>query len=370
MNIILAGGGTAGHINPAVTVAKTIRSKNPSSRILFIGNRDSLEEKLVKNAGFDMEFVKVEGLRRSLSLKNIKTLQMFLKSVSDCKKIIRDFKADMVVGTGGYVSGPAVYAAHLLGVKTCIHEQNAYPGVTSKFLSRYADCVFISFESSRKYFEKAKNIVLSGNPLDEAFLFCDKKSAREKLKIPQDAFYLLSFAGSLGAREINKLFLDFIVKNKKNHDFIHTHATGSFGYKWMPDELKKRGVDIRDKSEISVEEYIYDMPLRLAACDLVISRAGAITLGEIMAQGKPSILIPSPNVTHNHQYHNAMSLVEQGAALILEEKDATPDKLYSMALNIKNDRALAKSLGDNARKMAQLRAAEVIYRGMYDLMKK
>lgn len=188
MNIILAGGGTAGHINPAVTVAKTVRSKNPSSRILFIGNRDSLEEKLVKNAGFDMEFVKVEGLRRSLSLKNIKTLQMFLKSVSDCKKIIRDFKADMVVGTGGYVSGPAVYAAHLLGVKTCIHEQNAYPGVTSKFLSRYADCVFISFESSRKYFEKAKNIVLSGNPLDEAFCSAIKKAPEKSLRFRRTHF--------------------------------------------------------------------------------------------------------------------------------------------------------------------------------------
>lgn len=135
-----------------------------------------------------MEFVKVEGLRRSLSLKNIKTLQMFLKSVSDCKKIIRDFKADMVVGTGGYVSGPAVYAAHLLGVKTCIHEQNAYPGVTSKFLSRYADCVFISFESSRKYFEKAKNIVLSGNPLDEAFCSAIKKAPEKSLRFRRTHF--------------------------------------------------------------------------------------------------------------------------------------------------------------------------------------
>ena len=370
MNIILAGGGTAGHINPALTVAKTVRAKNPAARLLFIGNSGSLEEKLVKKSGFDIEYVRVEGLRRSLSLKNIKTLRLFLKSVLDCKRIIRDFKADMVVGTGGYVSAPAVYAAHLLGIKTCIHEQNAYPGVTSKFLSRYADCVFISFESSRKYFEKAKKVVLSGNPLDEAFLFNDKKSAREKLGIPQDVFYLLSFAGSLGAREINKLFIDFIVKNSRNRDFVHTHATGSFGYKWMPDELAKRGFDIHKKSDISVVEYIYDMPLRLAACDLVISRAGAITLGEIMAQGKPSVLIPSPNVTHNHQYHNAMSLVEQGAAMILEEKDATADKLYSMALNIKQDPTLAAKLGENARKMAQLRASEVIYREIYDLMKK
>lgn len=369
MNIILAGGGTAGHINPALTVAKTVKSKNPGSKILFVGNRGSLEEKLVKKAGFDIEYVKVEGLRRSFSIKTVKTMQMFFKAVSDCKKIIRDFKADMVVGTGGYVSAPAVYAAHLLGVKSCIHEQNAYPGITSKFLSRYADCVFISFESSRKYFSKAKNIVLSGNPLDEAFLFCDKKSARQKLGIPRDAFYVLSFAGSLGAREINKLFIDFIVKNDKAHDFVHTHATGAYGYKWMPDELAVRGFDIHKKTDTRVEEYIYDMPQQMAACDLVISRAGAITIGEIMAQGKPSILIPSPNVTHNHQYHNAMSLVDNGAAMILEEKDATADKLYSMALSVKNDPALAARIGENAGKMAQLRAAEVIYRNMYDIIK-
>ena len=369
MNVILAGGGTAGHINPAITIARTVKSKNPSANILFVGNEGSLEEKLVKKAGFDIKFIKVEGLRRSLSPKNIKTLGLFLKSVSDCKKIIRNFNADVVIGTGGYVSGPAVYAAHKLGVKTCIHEQNAYPGVTSKFLSNFADTVFISFESSRKYFEKSKNVVLSGNPLDEQFLFCNKDAAREKLGIPKDAFYLLSFAGSLGAREINKLFVDFIVKNDKKQDFMHTHATGGYGYKWMPEELKNRGFDIENDAKIQVLEYIYDMPLRLSACDLVISRAGAITLGEITAQGKPSILIPSPNVTHNHQYHNAMSLVNGGAAMILEEKDATADKLYSMAIGIKNDPELAKKLSKNAFAMAQLRAAEVIYEGICNLVK-
>ena len=361
MNIVFAGGGTAGHINPAISIAQTFRMRMPDCNILFIGNADSLEDKLVKKAGFDIKHIKVQGIRRSLSIDNIKTAARFVKSVSDCKKIIRNFGADAVIGTGGYVSGPAVYAAHKLGVKTYIHEQNAFPGVTSKFLSNFADTVFISFESSRKYFEKAKNVLLSGNPINEAFLLGDKKSAREQLGLSDGDFYVLSFAGSLGAREVNKLFVDFIAKNNTAKDFVHTHATGSFGYKWMPDELKERGVDITDTSVTTVAEYIYDMPLRLAAADLVISRAGAITLGEITAQGKPSILIPSPNVTGNHQYHNAMSLVEKGAAMILEEKDATADKLYSMALSIKNDPALAKRLSDNAYSMAQLRACEVIY---------
>ncbi len=368
MKVLLAGGGTAGHINPALTVAKTIKSKNPGSSILFVGNRGSLEEKLVKKSGFDMEYIRVEGLRRSLSPKNLNTLRLFVKATNDCKKLISDFGADIVIGTGGYVSAPAVYAAQLTGVKSCIHEQNAYPGVTSRFLSRKADCVFISFDSSREYFPGAKKLILSGNPLDEAFLFCDKKQARKKLGIPDNAFYILSFAGSLGAREINRLFVDFILKNAKRGDFMHTHATGSFGYKWMPQQLKERGFD--GKPGIEVVEYIYDMPERLAACDLVISRAGAITLGEIMAQGKPSILIPSPNVTHNHQYHNAMSLVNNGAALIMQEKDATADKLYSMALGVKGDPEMASRLSAAARGMAQLSAAEVIYRGIYDIVKK
>lgn len=360
MNVILAGGGTAGHINPAISIAQALKTRYPDINILFVGNEGSLEERLVKKAGFDISFIKVQGIRRKLTLDNIKTAFRFVKSVSDCKKIITDFKADAVIGTGGYVSGPAVYAAHKLGIKTYIHEQNAFPGVTSKFLSNFVDTVFISFESSRKYFEKAKNVILSGNPLNEAFLFTDKKSAREQLGIPDTAFYVLSFAGSLGAYNVNKLFVDFIIKNNAEKDFLHTHATGGYGFEWMPDELKEKGFDISDTSTTSVCEYIYDMPLRLAACDLVICRAGAITLGEITAQGKPSILIPSPNVTNNHQYHNAMSLVEKGAALILEEKDATSDKLYDLALTIKNDKSLAKRLSDGAYSMAMLKACDVI----------
>lgn len=369
MNIVLAGGGTAGHINPALSIAETFRAKNPHCNILFIGNQNSLEEKLVKKAGFAIEFIKVSGLKRSLSLDNIKTLKNFITSVYACKKIISDFKADVVIGTGGYVSGPAVYAAHTLGIKCCIHEQNAFPGVTSKFLSHYADIAFLSFDGTEKYFTHAKKTVMTGNPLNEKFLFADKAQCRKELGIPDNAFYILSFAGSLGSRSVNEAFIEFIAKNHKTGDFVHTHATGSFGYKWMPERLMQKGVDITKPSDIHVLEYIYDMPKRLAACDLVISRAGAITLGEITAMGKPSILIPSPNVTNNHQYHNAMSLVNGGAALILEEKDLTPEKLYSMALSLKNDGDLAKRLSDNAYKLAHLGAAEIIYNETFELIR-
>jgi len=367
MKVVLAGGGTAGHINPALTIARTVKEKNPSATIVFVGNDGSLEQKLVEKAGFELRTIKVTGFKRSLSLHNFKTVAWFLRAVKDCKKLIREIDADVVIGTGGYVSGPAVFAAHALGVKTCIHEQNAFPGMTTKFLSRYADNLFISFAGSEKYFKKAKKITLTGNPLDSAFMFTDKKEARRQLGIPDDAFYLLSFAGSLGAREVNKLFVDFIVKNDREGDFYHTHATGSFGFKWMPDMLKEKGFSGKT-DRIQVLEYIYDMPLRLSACDAVVSRAGAITLGEITAQGKPSVLIPSPNVTNNHQYHNAMSLVSQGAAMILEEKDADPDRLYSMILSLKNDPEMRKKLGENARRSALLNASEEIYKGIADIL--
>ena len=370
MKIILSGGGTAGHINPALSIAQIIRAKNPDADILFIGNQGSLKHKLVTAAGFEIKFIKVSGIKRSLSLDNFKTAINFVRSVSDCKKIIKDFGADCVIGTGGYVSGPAVYAAQLMGVPTCIHEQNAFPGVTSKFLAKKADIAFLSFEGSEKYFTNAKKTVMTGNPLNSQFLQTDKKTARDELGIPQDATYVLSFAGSLGAHEVNRLFCDFIIRNNKSGEFYHTHATGSRGFKWMPDTLKENGFDIADDSRIQVTEYIYDMPKRLAAADIVVSRAGAITLGELCVLGKPSILIPSPNVTNNHQYHNAMSLVNEGAALILEEKDATPEKLYSMIQGIKNDKSLAASLGKNALRCAKPDAAEIIYKNVYNLIKK
>ncbi len=364
MNVILAGGGTAGHINPAITIARTIKSKCNNAKILFIGNENSLEQKLVTKAGFDIKFIRVTGFKRSLSFHNFKTVAWFLKSVSDCKKIIKDFGADLVIGTGGYVSGPAVFAAQSLGIKTCIHEQNAFPGLTTRFLSKRADTLFISFESSRKYFKSAKKVVLTGNPLDQSFLFGDKAEARAKLGIPDGAFYLLSFAGSLGARAVNEVMVDVIAKNATARDFYHTHATGGYGFKWMPGKLKEKGFDIDKKSHIDVKEYIYDMPLRLCACDAVVCRAGAITLGEITAQGKPSILIPSPNVTNNHQYHNAMSLVNENAALIIEEKDLSAENLYEKILKLKSDVALCKTLSKNASRLALVNAAEEIYKNL------
>lgn len=369
MRVILAGGGTAGHINPALAIADVIKSRCPGSSILFIGNPGSLEQKLVTKAGFDFEPVRTMGLKRSLSPKNLKSFSLFLAAQRRTKEIIKQFKPQAVIGTGGYVSAPVIMAANKCGVKTFIHEQNAYPGVASKMLSRYADIVFISFESSKKYFTKAKKIVLCGNPLRDDIIFADRTAARKKLGLKEGDFYIVSFAGSLGAREVNKMFIPFILKNYKSGDFYHTHATGTYGFRWMPQQLKEGGFDISDNSRINVMEYIYDMPLHLAACDLVICRSGAISIGEITALGLCSILIPSPNVTHNHQYYNALSLSERGAAFLVEEKDMSADLIYNKALELKSNPALLKQVGKKAAQMALIGAETAIYESVHSAIK-
>ena len=367
MNVLLAGGGTAGHCNPALAIAGIIKAKNKDAKILFIGNEGSIEENLVQKAGFDFKAVKTQGFRRRITLDNFKTVWLYLKAQQRCRQIIKEFKPDLVVGTGGYVSGPVVKAAQKMGIPTCIHEQNAYPGVTSKMLSKKADIVFISFPGSEQYFGEVKKMVLTGNPLREEILTLSREDARASLGLKEDDFYLLSFAGSLGAREVNKVMADFIAMNAQKHDFRQIHATGKYGWEWMPDLLKEKGVSM-EETDIKVMEYLYDMPTHLAAADAVISRAGAITLGELTVLGKPAILIPSPNVTHNHQYHNARSLSDRGGALLLEEKDLSAEQLYEMVLSLKEEPEKRAALSSHALEMALPDAAEKIYAEIYQLL--
>ena len=368
MRVLFAGGGTAGHCNPAIAIASVIRAKNKDAQILFVGNRGKIEETLVQKAGFDFYPIQIQGFARKLTLDNLKTIELYIKAKKACKQLIREFKPDVVIGTGGYVSGPVVAAAQSLGVPTCIHEQNAYPGITSKMLAKKADIVFVSFPGSEQYFGKTKKMILTGNPLREEILSTSRQQARAQLGLPEDAFYLLSFAGSLGALVINQTMVDFIVQNAREGAFYHTHATGERGWKWMPQKLKEKGFDVEQPGPIKVSQYLYDMPLHLAAADAVISRAGAITLGELTALGKPAVLIPSPNVTHNHQYYNARSLSDRGGAILLEEKDLTAQRLYDQILKLKNSPALCQTLGKNARSMALPQAAETIYNEIYQLI--
>ena len=362
MKILLAGGGTAGHINPALAIAGYIRQKRPDTEFLFIGNRDGMEQRLVPQAGFEIKSITISGFKRSLDpksmLENAKTVRRTFTSSAEAKKIIKEFQPDICIGTGGYVSGPVVREAAKLGVPCIIHEQNAYPGVTNKMLAKRVKKVMLAVEAAKPYFKDAP-IVVTGNPVRGEILTADKKSSRAKLGLDQRPV-VLSFGGSLGARRINEAVADLIARSGKDGRYQHIHAYGKYGGDF-PELVKEKGADIENCPNLDIRPYIDNMSECMAAADLVICRAGAITLSEIQAMGKPAILIPSPNVAENHQYHNAMALVNAGAAEILEESELSGESLISKADSMLQDEETLAKFSENSKKMAITNANERIY---------
>ena len=370
MRVLFAGGGTAGHINPALAIAGYLREKQPDAEILFIGNRGGMEEKLVPKAGFAMKTIVISGFQRKMTPKaiahNVKTLTRVVTSSHQARRIIREFAPDLCVGTGGYVSGPVVRTAMKLGIPAVIHEQNAYPGVTNKMLSADAARVMMAVSDAEKYMKPGARCVLTGNPIRPEILREERAAARKKLGV-DDRPLILSFGGSLGARKVNEAVADLMTHTIPGGKFQHIHGYGQYS-RWMPDLLREKGIDPDKTPQLDIREYIHDMPVCLAAADLVISRAGAMTLSEIQATGKGSILIPSPNVAENHQFHNAMALVNRGAAEIVEEKDLTGDVLWEKVQKIFAAPGGAAALGENAAKMAIRDANERIYRVMMEVL--
>ena len=363
MRVLLAGGGTAGHINPAIAIAQSIKAHEPDAQIMFIGNEGGLEQRLVPGAGFDIRSVSIRGFKRSLSPKaiceNIGTAFKAVSASQKAKKIIKEFAPDICVGTGGYVSGPAIRAAQSLGIPTVVHEQNAYPGVTTKMLSKKAKRVMLAMEAARGRMDESCNFVLTGNPVRPQMIGADKESARKELLLDSRPV-VLSFGGSMGARKINEGVASLIARSGKDGKYQHIHAYGQYG-KWFPDLLREKGCDVDNCSNLDVREYIDNMNLCLAAADVVICRCGAITLSEIQIMGKPSVLIPSPNVAENHQYHNAMALVDSKAASVIEEKDLTEDRIIEEVDRLLDDKKLLDCYAQNAKKMAISDANERIY---------
>ena len=371
MKVVFAAGGTGGHINPALAAAGELRARFPEAEILFIGTEDHMEARLVPAAGFAFQTIAIEGFQRKLSLQNLKrnlhTVNLLLHSTGAVKKILRDFAPDAAVGFGGYVSGPVIRTAAKLGIKTAIHEQNAYPGVTNKALAKLADRVMLTVEAASAHLTCKNPPVVTGLPVRREILAADRDFARTKLGVPDNALLVLSMGGSLGAKAINEAVVGFIAARWQQKNLMFLHATGKYG-KWVPDKLREMGVPA-DAKNVTVREYIDDMDTCLPAADLVIGRAGASSLAEIEATGKASILIPSPNVAENHQYHNAMALVNNNAARILEEKDLTAQSLTALADELLQDPEALKTIGANAQKMAVLDSAKVICDIIVDLIK-
>jgi len=373
LRILFACGGSGGHINPAIAMASYVKGKHPDAQIQFAGNPKGMEAKLVTRAGFDFAPITIQGFQRRLTWFNVRYNAMSLVYLTTASarsaRLIKAFGPDLVVGTGGYVSGPILRQAAKMGIHTLSHESNAYPGVTTKLLAKYVDKVLLAVPEAKKYLPENCATAITGNPVRESILYARRDKARAKYGLREGQVCILSFGGSQGARRINEAMAD-LLQWEQGRGLYHIHATGKYGVELFPQLLRQRGLDPEKLPGADIREYINDMDDCLAAADLVISRSGALTLSELEAAGRASILIPSPNVAENHQYHNAMVLQDHDAAVVIEEKDLTGPLLCQTVESLVSQPQRLETLGRNAAQLAILDANESIYQEMLALLQR
>lgn len=372
MNILFTCGGTAGHVNPAVALARIFQERNPDCKVLFVGADGGMENHLVPKEGYEIRSVTITNFHRSFApadiAHNLGTVRNMVRSKQQAARILDEFQPDLVVGTGGYASYPVVKEAARRHIPTAIHESNAVPGLTTKGLSKVVDRVMVGFEESRSHYDHPEKVVVTGTPVRGDFFRYTRQEAREKLGLTDERPLLLSYWGSLGAEVMNRKMSEFIAREcYDGAPFHHIHGAGR-DYGWMQEEIGRRGLAL-EGTGIEVREYIYDMPLVMAAADVVLCRAGASTISELTAIAKPSILVPSPNVTANHQEKNARVLADQGAAVLLLERDCVENTLYDAADHLLQDRRRRDDMVRALTAMAVPDAGEKIYWTLRALMK-
>ena len=350
MRVIVSAGGTGGHIYPAIAIINKIKEEEPKSEVLYIGTSDRMEKDLIPALGINYKEIKVSGLKRKLTLENIKVLYQFLNARSKCKKIIKEFDPDIVIGAGGYVTGPVIWAAKKLGKRTFIHEQNSVVGLSNKYLTKYADKIGVSFSSTLNEFPKDK-VVLTGNPCSEKAIKM-KKANKETYKLDKNKKLVLIVMGSLGSRTVNDKIVSFL-NDFKDKKYEVMFVTGNSYY----EKVKK----LKIPANVKIVPFIYEMPSLMKVTDLMVTRAGASTMSEITALNVPAIFIPSPYVTNNHQYKNAMDLVSQNAALILEEKDLNSENLIKLIDDTLSNKEEYTKIKNNLKKLGIKDSAERIY---------
>lgn len=333
MKMIFCGGGTAGHITPALAIAKELKRIDPQNEILFIGRDGGMENDLIKKAGFCYKTISVSGIKRNFTLKNIEAIYKAIKAKRTAKKIIADFSPDAILGTGGYVCYPIICAGYDMKIPTYIHESNIFPGLTTRMLSKKCNRVFLSSEEAKRYLKNKNNLSVVGNPARKEFFTISKRDARNKLNLSEKEIFILSFGGSLGAKKINEITIAFMENySSKKESIRHLHATGKGNYKKEYDTLFK------EKSGCKIVPFLENIATYMKAADVVICRAGAMTISELAASGAPAILIPSPNVADNHQMKNALALAEKNAAIVLCEDDLTEENLTEKIDLLTSDR--------------------------------
>lgn len=363
MKYILSGGGTGGHIYPALAIGEEIKKQDKEAKILYVGKKNSLEEELAKKYGFDFQGIDVSGLpRKKINKDTVITFFNLMKGLKECTKILDNFKPDIVIGTGGYVCAPIVFKAQQKKIKTAIQEQNAYPGKTNKILAKKADYVFINFMEAKKYLNN-DNIIFTGNPIREVFSHLDRQKSRDSLKIKKDEKFVFSFGGSGGQESTNDAILEILSKKEKL-SFKLTHVTGRDHYDYFMGKLGEvpENVEILDYTH-----KVYDY---LSSADLVIASSSAMTLAEISAIGIASILIPKAYTAGNHQYYNAMSYSNMGASLVIEEENLNGDTLLDGIEKILNKDEDRKLMADNSKKLASpdavLKIVEILLKWFYE----
>lgn len=350
MRVVISAGGTGGHIYPALAMIQKIKEKEPESEFLYIGTHNRMEKDIIPKYGIPFETIEIYGLYRKRIYKNVKTITTFIKSYQKCKKLIKDFKPDIVIGAGGYVTGPVIYAGHKLGYPTFIHEQNSIPGKSNQFLSNFVDLIGVSFKSSIHKFPEYKT-VFTGNPCSENAV-SNSPLKKSELGLSEQKPLILIVMGSLGSSKINEYFVKTF-SAFRNKDYQILYVTGKEAY----DSLK----DVKVPSNVKLVPYIENMTRIMKNTDIMVTRAGASTLSEIIALGIPSIIIPSPYVPDNHQYKNALDLVNNESAIMIEEKDLKGDILVRSIDNLMQNKEKRKQMQENLKKLNIDNSATIIY---------
>ena len=353
--MIVSCGGTGGHITPALAIADTVRVNDRSAEILFVGTQRGMENTLVRQAGYEIRTLRVEGIARSLSPANVRAVYHAMKAVGEAKRLIRSFMPDVVIGTGGYACYPTLRAAAALGVPCAVHESNAVPGLAVRRLAGKVDRVWLNFEAAKKELSRAAKVLTVGNPLPFA-----STQGRGAFPLPAGCKYMvLSFGGSLGARELNRAVLDLMEQERKRPDVYHCHATGKREYESFCDAFKARG--LANYPNFEILPFIGDMPRRMAAADVVICRAGAMSISEVAAAARAVVLIPSPNVTGDHQYKNAKMLADAGAACLITEERLKDGVLCDTVLSLLDSEEKREALSQAVSAFARLDANRLIF---------
>ena len=372
MREIFTCGGTAGHVNPALALAGYMREKEPDTAVLFVGTPTGMERELVAKAGYDYAAVEVSSFQRKLNAEgirhNLHTARVLLRSGREARAILRDFKPDLVVGTGGYASYPMVKAAAKAHIPTAVHESNMVPGLTTKMLEEYANVIMVGFEDCRRHYRHPERIAVTGTPVRGDFFRLSREEARKKLGFDDDAPLVVSFWGSLGASHMNEAMVDFFRReDAEGYPFRHIHAAGRGSWPVMEQKLRELGLPRSPR--LDVRQYIYDMDVVMAAADVVLCRAGASTISELTALGKPTVMVPSPYVTNNHQEKNARLLENHGGAVVITEPEATGGALYDAVSAILADSEKRSSMARAMKELGIPDATERIYNTVMALVK-